>query len=374
MKSKLLAAIVVLLFVACLFQACNRPSQNQEFRIGAVLPLTGPGAPFGESSKNALILAQEELSAHSTNSPVRVLIEDGMTDARSSVSAFNHLLDVERCRVFITSVSSVSLALAPLADQKSVLLFANASHPDITKDHKFVLRYSNIASQEAGTMIDFIKGQQPPWSNIYLIALNDDYGRAYAQQIAVLVGQQAEFVVKGEEFYDRNTTDFRTIASKAIAANPDAIVLVGFGRSMGLCIRQLRELGYQRPFVASLGFVLNNDAVVAAGDAAKGGFFLNFAFVTQPGAKEFRRRYQDRFGSDPSPNAVIDYGTLYLLAKGINAVGNDPEKLANYFRTLGKAQLPTGEVSISASGDITAPVIVTPISPFGTVNLWDAAP
>ncbi|MGH9878527.1 MAG: ABC transporter substrate-binding protein [Nitrososphaera sp.] len=204
---------------------------------------------------------------------------------------------------------------------------------------------------------------------LYIIALNDDYGRAYVQELKTAASNR-NITFVGEEFYDRAATDFRTVVTKATTRNPDAIVLIGFGRSMGLCIRQLRELGYTRPFVASLGFILTSDAMVAAGEAMRGGYFLNFTFVSEPGAVRFKEKYRLRYGQDPAPNAVIDYGTIYLLAQGIRALGDDPVRLAPYFRGLVTINLPTGDVSVSPHGDIIAPVRVETVPPAGPITLW----
>ena len=365
----LVATLCVALLVGLWFATRNH-SQTSSNKVGAILPLTGPGAPFGESSRNALLLAAEEINAVPEGPRIELLIEDGMTDPRASVTAFNRLHDARGTRLFITTVSSVSLALAPLADQRESLLFANASHPQVTEGRRFALRYSNTASDEARVLLDFVSQHSPASSRLYIIALNDDYGRAYVQELRAAGARHSGISIVGEGFYDRAATDFRTVVTKAIASTPDTVILIGFGRSLGLCLRQLRELGYGGPFVASLGFILTADAVMAAGEAIRGGSFLNFTFVSDPGARIFREKYRTRYGADPVPNAVIDYGTLYLLAQGLRAVGNEPSKLTSYFRGLGRAHLPTGDVTISVQGDIFTPVRVVPVPSTGAISLW----
>lgn len=365
-----LASILCVVLLVGIWLTTRSSSPTTSYRIGAILPLTGPGAPFGESSRNALLIAADEINAIPGGPRVELSIEDGMTDPRASVTAFTRLHNAEGTRLFITTVSSVSLALAPLADQEKCLLFANASHPQVTEGRQCVLRYSNTAPDEARILIAFISAHEPAWPRIYVIALNDDYGRAYVQELRSAGARDARLQFLGEEFYDRAATDFRTVATKAIATAPDVVLLIGFGRSMGLCLRQLRELGYNGPFVASVGFILTSDAVTAAGEAVRGGYFLNFAFVSEAGARSFRDRYMTRYGADPTPNAVIDYGTLRLLAQGLREVGGDPATLASYLRGLGTTQLPTGEVAISARGDIPAPVRVVPVPATGSISLW----
>lgn len=372
-KSKILLAASITTIIAVVLILTFGPWKGGEgsFRVGAILPLTGPAAPFGESSKNALLMAEEEINADHKLPRIELLVEDGMADPKSSLSAFRRLHDLKGVRYMMTLVSGVAMALAPAADEEGVLLFANASHPQITRDRDLVLRYSNLTSDEVRTVINFISEKHADWNRMHVIAINDDYGRVYSAELKATAAIKSQIVLAGTEFYDRDTTDFRTLATAVVAKKPDVVVVVGYGRSMGVCVRQLRELGYAGPFVASLGFVITGDAAKAAGNAVKGGYLVNFAFVNNKGALDFRDRYIKRYGKEPSPNAVIDYSTMYLLAHSIGKVGAEPTALARYLKGLGQVTLPTGAVAINPQGDIVAPVSVVPIPSSGVVKLWD---
>lgn len=363
-----LLAVVGTILAAVIFWRGNS-GREPVVDLGAVLPLTGPGAPFGESSRNALLLATDEINALTTGPHFQLHIEDGMTDPRSSVSAFVRLRDLRHARLFITTVSSVSLALAPLADEKQALLFANASHPQVTENRQFVFRYSPTAESEAAVVFQFVVDRH--WARTYVIALNDDYGRAYVSALDQARTANPQITFAGVDFYDRALTDFRTVATKAIGAAPDSLILIGFGRSLGLLIRELRELGYTGPFVASLGIIATPDALTSAGEAIRGGYYVNLELARSHTANEFRRKYRERFGSEPNPTALIDYGTVHILAQGIEAVGPDPRKLADFYHGSRTLQLPTGKVTVSPSGDVIPPVFVSPIPQSGPVDLWE---
>jgi branched-chain amino acid transport system substrate-binding protein len=374
MKTKVKVLVAVTLFVlltSLLLVNCIKPTAPQNtLQIGVILPLTGPGAPFGISSKNALLLASDELNAIPNGPRFNLQIEDGMTDVKSSVSAFSRLHDSQNVRHFITSVSGVSLALASLADQRESLLFANANHPQITEGRKYVFRYSTIAQNEADAIHQFVSNPARGWGKLYVIATNDDYGRAYATALKEAQAQRITVNIVGTDFFDPRATNLHTLATKAIATNPDAIILVGFGRSLGLLIRQLRELGYVKPFITSLGLVATPDAITSAGEAIRGGYYVNFEYIKGGAAIDFRKMYRERYGEEPNPSSLIDYGTLHLIAIGVKAVGTDPKRLADFFKNAGTIQLPTGAVSLSAKGDIIPSVFVASIPASGEVDLW----
>ena len=372
MSKKILVVTVIiagLLLTGVLLYKSRHKNPPGVIQIGAVLPLTGPGAPFGASSRNSLLLALDEINESPDGPRFSLQIEDGMTDVKSSVSAFNRLHDAAGIRHFITTVSSVSLALAPLADQKGVVLFANASHPQVTEGRNFVLRYSPTAGEEAEVVYKFVGDQQRGWKNVYIIALNDDYGRAYEAAVRSAQAKSPGVNFLGSDFYDAKISDFRTVTAKAVSTNPDAILLVGFGRSLGLIIRQLREVGYMKPFVASLGLVATPDAITSAGESIRGGFFVNFDFVNGKAADAFRDKYRKRYGTEANPTALVDYGTLYLIAQAVKSVGSDPQRVKDALRNAGTVQLPTGPVSIT-NGDIVPPVFISAVPADGAVDLW----
>lgn len=109
----------------------------------------------------------------------------------------------------------------------------------------------------------------------------DDYG----VQLGDLIAEElsASIDVTGPIQYNPETTDFSAEVSDATAANPDAVVVIGFGESAAL-YRQLREQGIEGsqlyggdgvfgPFLATSvneadpGFISGLTVIGAAGDA-----------------------------------------------------------------------------------------------------------
>ena len=150
-------SIVVIFVAGAIIWKVTRPTLPENtVVIGAVLPLSGPVAFLGEGTVNGLKLAEEHANAGKWGtSPImlRVLAADGAGIPRTSIGAYRKLTDSDGARIVITTLSGVSMALKPLADQEGVLLFANASHPDITTDVQMVFRHSNTASQEAAVIL-----------------------------------------------------------------------------------------------------------------------------------------------------------------------------------------------------------------------------
>lgn len=357
------AAALAMSFAACRGTHATTPG------VGVILPLTGPAASFGRSSENAIRLAIDDLHRSDPGLRFNFFFEDSAADPKTGLSALERLRRLQHCDTFISSVSGVTLTLLPVVTRDHLLLFANAAHPDITKSTGFVFRYSNTVESEAAAIAAFLTNadrHQP-----FLLAINDDYGRAYASELARLSTEHPSSLhALQTEFYDRTTTDFRSLLARAESTKPDIFVLVGFGPALGLLTKQLRETGYSGTYVASLGFVVTPEALTIGGDAVRGGFFLNYLDTQQTAALELRRRYRDRFAEDPSPSILLDYSIVSVLADVWRNAATTPEAIATNLRTRTTISTPLGTLRIQPDGNIIAPVRIQRVPGTGPIDLW----
>jgi branched-chain amino acid transport system substrate-binding protein len=317
-----------------------------------------------------MILAQEEIKASHPKVHLNIHFEDSGADPKTALSALERLYRLEGCRLIVSSVSGVTLALLPLVRREGLLLFANAAHPEITTGKGNVFRYSNTVDEEARTIAAFLPTLQSP--RCYCVALNDDYGKSYVAELSKLaVANEQTFTIVGTDMYDRTTNDFRTMLTKAKKANPQVFVLVGSGRTLGLLIRQLREGGFKGPFVASLGFIVTPEALESAGESMRGGYFLNYGALADPRVSLLHKNYVNRFHEEPSPTILLDYSILYVLVDAYTAVGPDPNKLGDFLRSKAHFETPIGALSSLGMSNIIAPVRVQAVPPSGIISLWD---
>lgn len=348
----------------------EKPQAHNTLRIGAILPLTGPVASFGRSSQNALLLALDDVKSVEPKLSLQIDFEDSAADPKTAISAFERLRRIKGSEVFISSVSSVVLALKPAVQREKLLLFANAAHPELTRDGGHVFRYSNTVDSEAQSIEDFLPtiGSK----QIFLLAINDEYGKAYVSELTRLAESSSPgFRLVGFDLYNRSTNDFRTILAKADQAQPDAYVLVGFGRTLGLLIKQLRETQFTGPYIASLGFVVTPDALESAGEAVRGGYFVNYSSLGDPRVQDLRKKYRERFGETPSPSIILDYAIVFMLANAQSSAGGSLDNLETYFRKRTSFDTPIGTLTGSTQGDIIAPVRVQKVPAEGDVDLWE---
>jgi len=129
----LTVAIAVGLFFVFAWQ--SRTMKPGSIEVGAILPLSGSASLLGQGVLEGIEMAAAEINTHGGINGKHVLLvtEDSKNDPKEAVSAFYKMTTTSNPIVIISEMSSVSKALAPLAERKKVVLFSTVTAaPDLT--------------------------------------------------------------------------------------------------------------------------------------------------------------------------------------------------------------------------------------------------
>jgi branched-chain amino acid transport system substrate-binding protein len=101
-------------------------------KFGAILPLTGPGGLIGTQQMRGIQFAIDQANAKGgvRGNKIEVQFEDNQAKPDQSVLSFNKMVDLEHLPVIFTAYSGPSLAMAPLATRKKVLLVNAGAQAD----------------------------------------------------------------------------------------------------------------------------------------------------------------------------------------------------------------------------------------------------
>lgn len=235
--------------------------------------------------------------------PMNMILEDSQSDPKQAVSAFNNLVEVKGANVVFSTLSGVSMALKPMAEEKGVLLWADVAHPALTNG-SWAIRHANLASTDAQSLADRINSdgirkvgvlyQQDDWGTAYFNSLDEDLRKSGIDVVA--------------QGIDWKGSDFRTEISKIKDA--DAIATIVAGNGAGLIIRQARELGFEGQFFSSVGLVLTPDAIAAAKDYLNGTFYQTYRIDPR-----FAEDFRAKFGKEPSIMNLNGDMIIYTVVK-----------------------------------------------------------
>src|SRR5882724_6264232 len=102
----------------------SKSTESGSLRIGAIDPLTGPFAAYGEPVRDGMLMAVDEVNAIGGigGRKLELILEDDGGDPKLAVNAFTKLATISKVPVTIGPLSSgASMATAPLADRYRVV-------------------------------------------------------------------------------------------------------------------------------------------------------------------------------------------------------------------------------------------------------------
>ena len=115
-----IARLLSLLAAVCLAAATAAAQDN--IKIGANLPMSGPNAEYGELFGGAANLAAEHANADKMLSKKLVIqFEDSQATPQQGVIAMNKLVNVDKVPYVLSAFTGVSKAIAPIGDKAKVV-------------------------------------------------------------------------------------------------------------------------------------------------------------------------------------------------------------------------------------------------------------
>jgi len=96
-----------------------QPEKEETIKIGAILPLSGKYGYIGGYMAEGLEMAKDEInSSGSVNGrKLEIVYEDSLADTKTGISAYQKLARIDGVNVVFTTISGVSLGIAPLAEE-----------------------------------------------------------------------------------------------------------------------------------------------------------------------------------------------------------------------------------------------------------------
>jgi branched-chain amino acid transport system substrate-binding protein len=323
-------ALLVAVAVSPLLPGCRAhrgaaPPAARPWVIGAVFPLSAGAGRIGQMKQQGADLAVKHLNAAGgvKGRPLKIVYVDSKNDVGEARSGFDKLVDVDHAHVVMSAMSQISLTLVPVADRRQVVLFANASHPDLTRKSPYVFRNLPSTEKNATTMADTAFHDLGA-RRVAVLYLNDDYGaeanRLFSERFTSLGG-----TIVGAEGFDRNAQDVKAQLGKLAAAKPDAWWMPAYGSAFGLALKQKAELKITGRVLSDLGLV-DQDVLRLAGAGAEDAVVvcpLFDASSTEPAVKRFVDDFQEAYHETPSFDAAFQYDAVGLIATALGKATAD---------------------------------------------------
>jgi ABC-type branched-subunit amino acid transport system substrate-binding protein len=203
-------------------------------KIGTILPQTGNLAFLGPPEFAAFDLAIQDINAAGgvLGNPVEGIKGDsGDTSTDTASKTVDRLLSENVDAIIGAASSGVSLTVIDKITSAGVVHFSPANTSPTLSDYDDKGLYFRTAPPDIyqGDVLGQ-KALQDGNQTVAILALNDAYGTGLADAAeATIIAGGGEIVLK--TIYDPTAASFDTEVDAVVAADPDAIILIGFDES-----------------------------------------------------------------------------------------------------------------------------------------------
>ena len=324
-----------------------------EVKIGAILPMTGGAASYGEWMRNGMNIAIDEINKKWADRKLLVIYEDSKSNPKDAVTAMNKLMSADKVDAVMTTLTGVTNALAPIADQNKIVLTTSATLPGITEQSKFLFRNATNLSSEISRLVEFSSGKYKRAAVVWANLEWAKWGKtAFTEGFKKRGGEVVE-----DQGFPADATDLRAQLTRIKAANPDVIVVLAY-KTTGLVLKQARELGINAQFLGTLDFELP-EVIDIAKDAANSSIYTKAVFDPQNPAsaamKAYATEYKKRYGSDAEVYGATMYDMLHMLAEAAKGKGNS-EAIRTNLLAIKNYPGASGATTFLPNGDVDKPV------------------
>jgi branched-chain amino acid transport system substrate-binding protein len=315
-------ALSVLLLVGLYFV---QNKGGQTVRVGALLALTGSGANYGKSLQQGIELAKEQINSDGgiRGVPLQIIYEDSQGDAKTGVSAFNKLVSVDHVPVVLGSISSVVLAVAPIADQRQVVLInSSAISPKICDQATNFLFSVMVSGTEEAKFMASAFARQHPATPIAILYSNNASG-IDTKNVLEQDLRGATIPVAAAEGYELNATDFRTQLAKIKASGARYGYLIAFSSAeFARVLRQSKDLALDLQWYSYSGFE-TKETLDLASNAAEGVIYSYPASSPSEAAAvdKFQSLYKSKYGSWADIYTVTSFDAVKRLSSVLKEYG-----------------------------------------------------
>lgn len=365
-------------------------------KVGGILPLTGSMAPITKKISQSAELAFEHINAGGgvKGCPVQFILRDDQGQPTVGVDAAKYLVEVEKVPAFTGTISSgvtgpiISAVTAP---SKVVQVSCCSTASPFTADGRSGgYFFRTIPTSKTQAFATASETARRGFKKTAVIYVNTDFGKdmlAFYKQASGKLG--GDIVV--EVPYNDNQTSYRAEVSRALAAKPESLLLIGFPKDAVTITREWLSLGGPKR-VALNNSMRTLDYVNGVGAQYVEDFFgMDNAQVAGPSVETFDKAFEEKYKTDSKGpgvhtqyDAVMVIGLAMNIAKDLSGpaikdavrqvhaangtpVGTGPAEYKKALELI-KAGKPikyigaTGPIEFDANGDVTGPALVWKIS------------
>lgn len=337
MKSIKKAASIFTAAAAALMSltGCGTGGSSEAIKIGAIGPVTGAAAIYGQAVKNGAEIAIEEVNAKG-ELKFELKFQDDENDAEKAVNAYNNLKDwgmqislgtvtTQPCIAVSTESDADHIfALTPSASSTDVLGGQPDKNGNVTIQRKASMFQMCFTDPNQGVAsAEYIK-EQSLGSKIGIIYNNSDaYSTGIYQKFQAKAGELGLDIVAVETFTDDSANDFTSQLNELKNSGADLVFLPIYYTPASMILKQAKSMQYDPDFFGVDGMdgiltLENFDTSLAEGVMLLTPFTAD---AQDELTKNFVTKYKEKYGEVPNQFAADAYDCIYAIYDACKAEG-----------------------------------------------------
>jgi branched-chain amino acid transport system substrate-binding protein len=295
-------------------------------KVGYYGDLSGRTSNFGQSTKNGVMMAADEINkAGGINGrQIEILSEDDEGRPEKAATVATKLIDQDKVIALLGEVASGnSLAAAPKAQAAKVpMISPSSTNPAVTQVGDYIFRVCFIDPFQGEVMAKFAANTLHAKKAAIMEDFNSPYSRGltefFESSFKKLGGQ-----VITKQSYTQGDRDYKGQLTSIRSANPDVIYVPGYYGEVGVIAKQAKQLGINLPLLGGDGW----DApqlFELGGEALNGDYISNHYSVEDPSPaiQKFVGDFNSRYKIKPDALAALGYDAMRVLADAIKRAGS----------------------------------------------------
>jgi branched-chain amino acid transport system substrate-binding protein len=337
-------------------------------RVGVYGDTTGATSSFGQSTKNGIQLAFDEINAAGgiNGKKLEMVFEDDQGTPEKAKTVISKLINQDKVVAVLGEVaSSNSLAAAPVAQEAKIpMITPSSTNPKVTEVGDYISRVCFIDPFQGSVMAKFAANSLGAKTAAILGDNSSDYSKGltqfFEQEFTKLGGK-----VITKQTYAQKDQDFKAQLTQMRDQKPDVIYVPGYYGEVGIIAKQARELGMTQPLLGGDGWD-SPELWKLGGNSLKPAYISNHYSADNPAPEiqNFVKAYQAKFSVAPDSLAALAYDSAKVLADAIRrAGGTESAKLKDAINATKNFAGVTGTITLDSSRNAVKSAVVLELNP-----------
>jgi branched-chain amino acid transport system substrate-binding protein len=330
-------------------------AQGDVIKIGLISSLTGSVSTYGQSVRNAVTMAVDDINASGgiLGRQISLIILDDKGDGTEAAQAARRLIDRENIALILGPVITPSvMAVAPICQAAGVpMLTPTGTGDQITTVGDFIFRGAYKDSFQGRIMAQFAAENLGLKEAAIIYDVANDYSVGLRNAFKTTFEELGGKII-AEESYSTGDTDFSAQLTSLAMRNPQALFIPDYYSTAGPILMQARLMGMDAVMLGVDGWD-SPDLSALAGGFEEGGYIVNHysGDVDSPVTQGFIAQYTAAFGQAPDALAALAYDGVMIVTKALEAAGStDPEALKQALGTVEAIEGATGTIKMDPEG------------------------